>query len=663
MVGLRVRHVPLHSGVSILSGLEGVDPVTGVEAFGRIPYPLFGDIRIGRAAVSDPSRVVLREQRYDFSCGELHTRLTLQAEHTRGDIEIITFCSRTQPTLVLQEILVRVDSDCDVTISAGVDARGVPGRWHEDAVGIEALAAPVDGLFRWYTPGDLSSCGIAYNTGIHGTDRFFRSCDHTRRGPLITNYSFQASPGQEYRVRQLTSVVPHSVHSQPHAQAVRLASAGQLRGFDELRHENRADWKELWKGRVMLVGAPERWQALADAAFFYLQSSAHGFSPSTTSVFGLAYWPNYHYYRGHLMWDIETFALPPLLLTHPDAARALLGFRATRLHAAHDNASISGFPGAKYPWESSLRHGHEAAPVDSQGPHTEHHVSQDVALAFARYVQATNDIGFAKEKAWPVLAGVAEWIVNRAERTPRGYEIRRATGIAETGTTVDNSAFVNVSAILALRETAALGRSLGQPLMRSWEEVADGLVVPMDQQAGIIVNHDGYRTDEPMGETPEAPAAFFPLGWTTDPETERRTLAYYLRLADKYAGTPMLSSMLGVYGAWLGDRACSLDMFEKGYGQFVIDPYTITTEFAPSVFPEQPVAGPFTANLGGFLTSCLYGLPGLRLSAGEPAAWAKRRVVLPEGWDAIEVERIWVHGRPASLRAVHGAERATLNME
>ena len=43
-------------------------------------------------------------------------------------------------------------------------------------------------------------------------------------------------------------------------------------------------------------------------------------------MFGLSYWPDYHYYRGHVMWDIEAFALPPLLLTDPDAARSLLDF-------------------------------------------------------------------------------------------------------------------------------------------------------------------------------------------------------------------------------------------------------------------------------------------------------------------------------------------------
>lgn len=658
---MRIRHNPLLGGVAMVSGFEGLDPDTGVEAFARAPHPLAGDVRIGRAALSDPNREVLREQRYDFSCGEVHSRLHLEVDDVRADIEVTTLCSRTHPTLAMQEVRVRVDRDCDLTISAGVDADGVPGAWAEHEVtGFAGLAAPVDGLFCWRSPGDLSLCGIAYVTEFGGSDRFFRSCDHARTGPLITTYSLQASPGRDYVLRQLTSLVPKALHSQPHAQAVRLVTAGQMRGFDALRQDNRVVWERLWRGRVVLAGAPARWQALADAAYFYLQTSVHGFSPSSTSVFGLAYWPTYHYYRGHLMWDVETFAVPPLLLTHPEAAYGILRFRASRLPAAYANASISGSAGAKYPWESGLQHGHEEAPVDTAGPATEHHISMDVAIAFARFVHATGDRAFAYDQAWPVLSAVARWIESRAERTPRGFEIRGASGIAETGTTVNNSAFVNTAAVVALREATGLGRDLGLPYRPSWETVADNLVIPTDPQTGVILNHDGYRADENKGETPEAPAAFFPLGFHTDPETERRTLEFYLRLADKYVGAPMLSAMLGVYAARLGERSAALDLFEKGYADFVIDPYTITTEYSPTTYPEQPRAGPFTANLAGFLTGCLYGLTGLQLHSGEPSSWLQQNVTLPEGWDAIDVERIWARGRPAALHAEHGADRARL---
>ena len=91
-------------------------------------------------------------------------------------------------------------------------------------------------------------------------------------------------------------------------------------GFDAIRKYNRACWAELWKGRIRLVGAEKRWQAMADAAFFYLISSAHPSSPASTSMFGLATWHDYHYYFGHVMWDIETFCVPPLIFLQPDAA-------------------------------------------------------------------------------------------------------------------------------------------------------------------------------------------------------------------------------------------------------------------------------------------------------------------------------------------------------
>jgi trehalose/maltose hydrolase-like predicted phosphorylase len=426
LVGLRVGHLPPLYGTAMVSGFEGLDPVTGVEAFARAPYPLAGDVQIGAAALSDPRRAVLREQRYDFSCGELHTSLSLDAGEVRAEVDVVTLCSRTQPTLALQQMRVRVDRDCDLTVSAGFDAREVPGSWGEMA----------GGPFQWRSPGDLSSCGLAYDTELRGADRFDRTQRHLGTGPLMTSYSFRAAAGREYLLRQFSSLVPQALHSQPHMQAARLADAGRLRGFDALREENRAAWDELWRARLVLVGAPARWQALADAAFFYLQTSVHGASPSATSVFGLAYWPNYHYYRGHLMWDVETFAVPPLLLTHPEAALGLLRYRGSRLPAARANATLTGYRGAQFPWESSLRHGHEATPIGAAAPATEHHISMDVACAFARYVHATGDRQFARAEAWPVLCAVAEWIESRADATPRGYEIRRVIGIAETGTTV-----------------------------------------------------------------------------------------------------------------------------------------------------------------------------------------------------------------------------------
>lgn len=264
------------------------------------------------------------------------------------------------------------------------------------------------------------------------------------------------------------------------------------------------------------------------------------------------------------------------------------------------------------------------------------------------------------EHAWPVLRGAAEWIASRVVETGRGYEIRRAGGVAETGRPVDNAAFVNMQAIRTLQAAMGLGERLKREYPAQWDAIAKALVVPHDDELGIIVNHDGYQPDEDKGATPDAPAGLFPGDFEADAETERKTFQYFLALADRYAGVPMLSAMLGVYAARVGDRARSLELFEKGYAAFIRDPFSITLEMDPAVYPDQPRAGPFTANLGGFLTACIYGLTGIQLGPGTPSSWCRRLVTMPQGWDGIHVERLWVRGHPASLDAEHGDDRARL---
>jgi protein-glucosylgalactosylhydroxylysine glucosidase len=665
LVGMRVGTLPWTRGVTTVNGFEGMDTTIDVEAIAQAPYVLGGDLSIGRVALSTaPERATPREIRYDFSCGELHTSFHFDADDAGADVTAVTFCSRTRPSLVLQEAVVVVDRDCDLSHAVIVDTREIPGSWVNREVNPSpVLAAPIDGMLQWRSHGDLSTCGVAYLTEASPAEGATREFDRSRIGPLTTTYTFRARAGTRYRVRRIVSLVPQAIHNEPHIQAIRLLRQGQRIGFDQLREDNRAAWADLWKGRVVLSGAPARWQAMADAAFFYLHSSTHASAPSSSAVFGLAYWPNYHYYRGHVMWDMETFAVPTLILTNPTAARCILAFRRSRIDGARANAAAAGLQGLQYPWESSMRYGQEAAPVDAATAGFEHHVSMDVAIAFARYVHATGDREFANEMAWPVISGVADWICSRLVHTARGYEIRRVIGIAETDSTVDNSAFVNMAAIVTLRQAAALGRMLGRGSPQAWEEVASRIVLPMDQDRGVIVNHDGYHPDEKGGETPGAPAGLFPLGFDTDPDTERRTLQFYLKSAHRYAGQPMLSSMLGLYAARVGDRDAALELFERGYADFIVDPFRITAEFSPKVYPERTIAGPFTANLAGFLTACIHGLTGLKIGPGEPDSWCTRPVTLPQGWDGVHVQRLWVRGRPASLTAQHGAKHARLTIQ
>ncbi|MBV8521206.1 MAG: glycoside hydrolase family 65 protein [Acetobacteraceae bacterium] len=659
VVGLRVREMPLAGGLTLISGYTGEDPQRRIEAIAVAPYPVAGDIQLAGVWLSDsPQTVTVIDQAYDFGSGELRTRFKFTASGCTASIDVLVFCSRGEPSLVCQDIAIKVDKGADLSLEALVDGREADGkalRYLRDTPGEDTPAC--DGAVLWESAGALSTCGIAYITEVVGITARPEKPPLANR-TFLTRYAFRAARGRTYHLRQIASVLPSVTHSEPDFQAVRLVALAARRGFDAIRAENRDIWRDLWKGRIKLIGAERRWQALADAALFYLLSSTHVGSPASTSIFGLATWHNYHYYYGHVMWDIETFVVPVLSLLQPHVAESLLDYRSRKLAGAVSNARLHGRRGSQFPWESAPSSGQESAPMPGSASWHEDHVSLDVARAFAFHSAVTGDVEFLRDKAWPVLSGVANWILSRVRKTERGYEIKAAMGIAERKTEVDNSAFTNMAAAVVLRDAIRAADTLGRTANPEWAEVADRIVLP--SQGQVIISHDGFKPKEEKGGTPDPLMGIFPLGFNMGLESEAATLRFYLGIRKNYIGNPMLSALYGVWAAYAGDRRLSSQLMDEGYGQFCTGRFAQTLEYRPDAFPDQPRAGPFFANLGGFLIGLLTGLPGLQPAPGDVKNWVRRRVVLPEKWTRIEVERIWVRGIPYKLVARQGAERAEL---
>lgn len=668
LIGIRAGKCPLTEGVAVVSGLAAIQPQDKVEGFARGPYPFAGDIEVDREKLSArPDLLRFVSQEYDFSRGELLTRLRFVVGDVGADIEILSFCSRSRPTVVAQETTVRVDAACDLGLTAKLDPSGIDGRWLSREVGIPTTEKEVvDGSLLWEPPGAVSRCGAAYWTELVGEPHAKMSRDDkTDRAPLATTYRLRARRGRRYALRQLASLIPSDMHSEPDRQAVRMTSMAAQDGFELLREANAREWEEIWRGRIVLLGADARWQAMADAAYYYLHASAHRSSLFSTSMFGLAYWPNYHYYRGQVMWDIEFFAHPVLLLTQPHTAEALLEYRYLHLDAAERNAAMNGHHGGEFPWASTPMHGEEGLRTSAPLVLFEQHVSLCIALAFARQVHVTADDDYLVRRAWPVIQSVVRWIESRWTRTERGLELLRTLGIAEQrAKPIDNPSYVNMLAIRVLREAAEFADRIGRSGGSHWRSLANEIRIPMDEERGVVKNHERFtaRATGRSAATPEALAGLFPLGFQLDPETERATIQFYLDRVDPYLGSPMLPPLLGVHAAWIGDRRRAQRLFETGYAEYVFPPFSETAEFSLTRFPDRPKAGPFTANLAGFLTACVLGLPGLRIEGCDPDAWTVRPPAMPAGWDGVEVERILVGGRDAHLVARQGDERARLEL-
>jgi trehalose/maltose hydrolase-like predicted phosphorylase len=659
VIGLRVRSIPLIAGVAIVNGAAGEHPETRTESAPFVPYPLEGDIVIDGVSMSENLfRAEPIDQAYDFSCGELTSRFRFRTARVEVRAETVTFCSRTQPRVVVQQTTIETDAACDVEMKAGVTFEDIAGRQRE-RTGPMADSL-VDGSMCFETFGDLARVGVAYSTQCSAdAERSIRTNERT--GPLQTSYSFRARTGAKYVLTQVAALVETATNRLPDQGAVRLVARAMKCGVDVLRADNRAAWDALWARRVVLRGADQHWQALADAAFFYLNTSAHSGSTAGTHIFGLSQWMTYHHYYGQAMWDIEAFAAPIVALTQPDAARTLLEFRWRTRDRAEANARANGYRGMQFPWQAGAS-GEEAAPGDGMGAAFAHHVSLGVAHAFAQFGFITGDAEFLRARAWPVLVGVTEFLRSRVTHTARGFEIQRSMGIAERAEPTDNGVYMNVLAKTVLREARAVAASIGHTPPPWWEPLEHGLVIPMDHEGKRLISHDGFHPNEEKGSTPDALAAIFPLGYPLDEAVERATLEYFLDRADDYVGQPMLSALYGAWAARLGDRKQATRLFTEGYAKFVSDRFTTTYEWRPDKFPEYPRAGPFVANLAGFLLSLVYGLTRMDVGPGAPDSWCRGPIVMPDLWDAVEIEGFIIHGRVARLRAAHGDTRASLEL-
>src|ERR1700744_6116498 len=87
VVGLRVRDNPLAAGMALLCGYTGLHPLRKIEAAATAPYPLAANLAANDVWLADiPHEVTILDQAYDFSNGELTSRLRFSAQGVTADI-------------------------------------------------------------------------------------------------------------------------------------------------------------------------------------------------------------------------------------------------------------------------------------------------------------------------------------------------------------------------------------------------------------------------------------------------------------------------------------------------------------------------------------------------------------------------------------------------
>src|SRR5215208_2755357 len=170
-VGLRVGRIPLLGGLAIVSGSWGPHPKDSIPAFAPVPYPLGGDLVVDGIRLSErPDDARFISQATDFATGELTSRFSFRAGDTTARLSVVTFCSRTDPALVLQEVVVRCDRDADIELTAAISTADTPGRWLAGDEIPRGEPPTADAWLLWEGMGGATRTGLVIAVEREGVD-------------------------------------------------------------------------------------------------------------------------------------------------------------------------------------------------------------------------------------------------------------------------------------------------------------------------------------------------------------------------------------------------------------------------------------------------------------------------------------------------------------
>ena len=428
----------------------------------------------------------------------------------------------------------------------------------------------------------------------------------------------EVTPDRTYEIVKSIGVAvstDEQAAASPHDRAIDAAESEERLGFDNAKRESDAAWSALWAADIRIDGDAGL-QAAARAALFALFASARDDVAWAPSPGGLSS----DGYMGHVFWDSETWMYPVYLATEPAIAERLLQYRLDRLPAALAFASRTGARGARFPWESALS-GDETVPIAGFG--NELHINADIALAAWQYWLATGDKAWP-ERAFPMLAGIADFWVSRATTNADGSRSIRGVVppdenvllgsrfgwfavLAGGGTLVDDSVYTNAAARRTLAIAAEAASLLGRAPDPAWAETARTLRIAPPGADGVHPEYEGFAG----GSIKQADVMLLAYPWETKQSqaVTRADLDYYAPRTDPN-GPSMTDAIHSIIASEIGAPGCAAYSFtRRSVDPFLRPPYR--------QFAETRIGGAltFATGAGGFLQEFLYGYTGLRWRA------------------------------------------------
>lgn len=604
----------------VLNGVYDREYAGGVSRLVRAPLYTGLQLKIEGQPV-DHAAVSHWKQSLDMR----HASLTTSVQYHGVRIEYTLRALRNLPFMSLGEIAITPDKDVDIEL---VNKVSFPeelrdGKSHfkmmrdaeaympvlvaeaESLTGMQQLATCSAFLFEPGTAGEADTRKVKGEEGN-------------------ASFSKRLKKGETFRCALVGAACSSRDFADPKGEAERMVVFALRQSAAYLIEGHNVHWDDLWKSDIVIEGCPEDQQDVR-LALYHLYSFQRKGSRLSISPMGLS---TVKGYNGHVFWDAELWMYPPVLLLNQDLAKAHIDYRSDRLAKAVQRAEMFGYRGAMYPWESD-DYGEESTPTWCLTGTFEHHITADIGIAFWNYYRVTRDKEWLREEGYPVIRRVADFWVSRVSRNEDdSYSIKNVVGADEYAPNVDDNAFTNGAAKVALTNAVKAARVLQVQPDERWEKIADGIRFHY-MEDGTTMEHSRYQGE--MIKQADVNLLAYPLGIVTEPEAVKRDLAYYEEKIDKVNGPAMGSAILSVLHARLGDAEEAYRLFKKSYIPNRRPPFGVLSESPASNNPY------FATGAGGMLQAVLYGFGGLELTDN---GVEQRTPVLPKAWKSLTIKGV-----------------------
>lgn len=442
-------------------------------------------------------------------------------------------------------------------------------------------------------------------------------------------FAKQLASGQEYSFALIGTLIS-SVHTpDPYNQAERSTIFASLEGVKRLKEKHYKEWQKLWQSDIEIEGDLQAQQDIRSMLYHLYAFSREdsGYSVSPMGLSGLGY-------NGHVFWDTEIWMYPPMLLLHPEVAKSMIDYRFDRLQQAKKNASIYGYKGAMFPWESA-HSGMEETPVWALTGPFEHHITACVGIAAWNYYLVTQDKQWLKEKGWPLLKETANFWQSRVEANDKGeYEIKNVVAADEWAENVDNNAFTNAAASKNLLAASKCAAELGLQPNAEWQKIAANLVLKK-MPNGVTREHDSY-TDQQIKQA-DVNLLAYPLKVIRDKEQIKRDLAFYETKVPQKGTPAMTQAIFSLLYSHLGDGEKAYHWFSDAYQKNLNPPFRVIAEFKGGTNPY------FATGAGGLLQAVIMGFGGVNIK--DDGGIEQIKTALPPHWKSVVIKGVGINKR------------------